>query len=266
MPFLGRGLIPTIGFGCLLAWSCVAATRPCQAQQWVDARVAGPFVCRAEFPLGEYAGLLGELVQIQADLTRCLGIPPARQPIDLYLFRDQASYERFLKQRLPDVAYRRALYVKSQGSAVVLAYQSRELATDVRHECTHALLHAVLPVVPLWLDEGLAEFFEVPRQQRAFDNPHLRALRWNLWLGSGMTLEELEKQGDWSKMGRTEYKYSWAWVHFLLYGPKEAHAELVRYLADIQAATPPGDLSQRLKRRVPSLQRRFAAHIRSWKR
>ena len=261
-----RGLFTALGVACLAAWISACTTRPCRAQQWVDTRVSGPFVCRAEFPLDDLDGLLRELAQIQVDLTRYLGIPAARQPIDLYLFRDQNSYARFVKQRLPDVPYRRALYVKSRGSAVVLAYRSREFETDVRHECTHALLHAALPLVPLWLDEGLAEYFEVPRRQRVFDNPHLSTLRWNLLLGSGVTLESLEKQGDWSKMGRSEYRYSWAWVHFLLHGPNEAYRELVGYLADIQANTPPGDLSQRLNRRVPSVQRRFAAHFRSWKR
>ena len=238
----------------------------CLAQQWVDARVSGPFVCRAEFPLKGLEGLLEELAQLQDDLVRALGIPPVREPIELYLFRDKQSYSRYLKLHVPNVPYRRALYVKNQGPGMVLAYRSRELDIDLRHECTHALLHAVLPVVPLWLDEGLAEYFEVPPQERAFDNPHLGGLRWNLRLGIVPKLEGLEKKGDLSEMGRAEYRSSWAWVHFMLHGPEEARDELVRFLWDIRMSTPPGLLSQRLQRRIPATQRGLTAHFKSWKR
>ena len=149
---------------------------------------------------------------------------------------------------------------------MVFAYRSRQFSVDIRHECTHALLHTTLPMVPLWLDEGLAEYFEVAPGDRAFNNPHLPGVRWAARLGVVSRLESLEKKGDLSKMGGSEYRNAWAWVHFMLHGPKEAHDELVRFLADIQVHTPPGLLSERLKRRLPDLKRRFAAHFRSWKR
>jgi hypothetical protein len=149
---------------------------------------------------------------------------------------------------------------------MVFAYWSRELEVDLRHECTHALLHAVLPMVPLWLDEGIAEYFEVAPDQRAFDNPHLAGVRWLATLGMGMRLENLEKKTDLQQMGGSEYRDAWAWVHFMLHGPYLAHDELVRYLADIRNRTPPGLLSDRLRRRMPDLERRFFAHFKSWKR
>ncbi len=31
-------------------------------------------------------------------------------------------------------------------------------------------------------------------------------------------------------MGSVDYRDSWAWVHFILYGSAEAHAELVGFL------------------------------------
>jgi hypothetical protein len=65
-------------------------------------------------------------------------------------------------------------------------------------------------------------------------------------------------------MGRTQYRHAWAWTHFLLHGPPEAREELVRYLADIQALTPPGQLSRRLRHRIPDLERAFADHFRGW--
>jgi hypothetical protein len=66
-------------------------------------------------------------------------------------------------------------------------------------------------------------------------------------------------------MGRAEYRYSWAWVHFLLNGPPEAHDELTRYLRDIQEHQSPGNLAARLERRLPDLDAQIARHFLDWK-
>jgi len=193
-----------------------------------------------------------------------LGLPPAGQWIELYLFHDEATYRKYLRYHFPKVPYRRALYVKNNGPGVVLAYRSRDLAVDLRHECTHALLHAVLPMVPLWLDEGLAEYFEIAPPGRATENPYLSGVRWKARLGMAPSMEGLEKKSSMGDMGRGAYRDAWSWVHFMLHGPTEAHDELRRFLADIRASTPPGLLSERLPRRIPRLEHRWAAHFKSW--
>lgn len=238
----------------------------CQAAEWVDTRVAGPFLCRADFPLDGIDPVLADLTQLQSDLMRDLGIPPTQEWIELYLFADQTTYRAYLASRLPQVPYRRALYVKLEGPGMVFAYRSRELAVDLRHECMHALLHAVLPMVPLWLDEGLAEYYELPPNARVFDNPYLSSVRWSARFGIMPNLETLEKKGDLSEMGRTEYRAAWAWAHYMIHGPPAAHEELVRFLADIRAGTPPGQLSYRLQRRIGNLRADFCAHFKNWSR
>jgi len=238
----------------------------CLAETWSDSRTVGPFVCRADFPLDESKGLFADLDQLQNDLVELLGVRPASKPIELYLFRDQRSYRQYLTRYLPQVPYRRALYVNTGGAGMVFAYRSKDFAVDVRHECTHALLHANLPMVPLWLDEGLAEYFEVSPTKRAFDNPHTSGVRWSVRLGSYAEIGSLERVGVLSQMKGAEYRNAWAWIHFMLHGPADAHDELVRFLADIQAQTPPGLLSRRLAQRLPALEHRFAQHFRHWRR
>jgi hypothetical protein len=157
---------------------------------------------------------------------------------------------------------------------MVFAYRSDEFEIDVRHEGTHALLHADLDMVPLWLDEGLAEYFEIPYDERTFDHPHLSDMRWQVSRmnlaarikATGPSLERLEDLRDLNQMGAAEYRQSWAWVHFMLHGSSEAHEELTAFLADIRAHTPPGKLSDRLKRRIPDVEQKFAEHFRQWKR
>jgi hypothetical protein len=233
---------------------------------WVDQQSVGPFLCRADFPLAEIQPLLAELGQLQADLVRALEVPAAQTTIEVYLFRVKASYEKFLSRNLPRITYRRALYVKEKGQGRVFAYRSSQFDTDLRHECTHALLHAVLPMVPLWLDEGLAVYFEQAPAKRAFDSPQLGPVRWAVRLGGIERLESLEKKKDIAEMDRSDYRAAWAWVHFMLHGSPEARDELVRFLADIRSETPPGRLAQRLHQRLGNPVGLLNSHFQGWSR
>jgi hypothetical protein len=154
--------------------------------------------------------------------------------------------------------------VQQGQSLSVFAYRDAELATDLRHETTHALLHADFPMVPLWLDEGLAEYFEMPRSDRALRNPHLDELVWPLRTGRVSTLERLQRKHELDQLDGADYRDAWAWVHFMLHGPVAAHAELVRYLADIRQRSPPGDFAERLARVVPNPQQQMHDHFRHW--
>lgn len=246
-----------------------------QAQsRWPDEKSAGPFLCHADFSLAHYNHLLDELAQLQRDLVRALGVQEPHEPIHLFLFDHKSTYESYLSRYFPNVPPRRALYIKERGPGMLFAYRTNDdFEVDVRHEGTHALLHADLALVPLWLDEGLAEYFEAPYDQRAFDHPHLAEMKWQVSkinlaarLKSSPSLEKLEDLHDLKQMGANEYRQSWAWVHFMLHGSAEAHDELTRFLADIRAQTPPGKLSDRLRRRIPNLEQKFTDHVRQWKR
>jgi hypothetical protein len=220
-------------------------------------------VCRADFSLTPYEPLLAELAQLQVDLVRQLGIPPAAEPIEVYLFHDQATYARYVSRYVPGAPYRRAIYAKGRGPGRVFAYRGAQFETDLRHECTHALLHAALPSVPLWLDEGLAGCFELPADQRAFDDPRLAGVRADAERGVVPLLEALEKKGDLAEMGQIEYRDAWAWVHFMLYGPAPARQALTVYLADLRQQKATEELSRRLRQRMPDLEEQFAKHFRT---
>ncbi len=166
------------------------------AADWADQRVSGPFIARADFRLDEYDALFVDLAQLQNDLSHVLAVDAAREPVELYLFQTQHAYRTFLEARLPQVPYRRALFVKGRGPGKVFAYKSKDLPVDVRHEGTHGLLHAALPMVPLWLDEGLAEYFEVPAASRAYANPHLFWTRADVRLTHITPLTHLEAKRD----------------------------------------------------------------------
>lgn len=238
---------------------------PGQSAGWADTRRLGPFICHSEFPLDGMEPLGGQLRQLQADLIQTLRLPGAAEPVELYLFREKASYDRFVRRYFPQVVYRRALYIRHGGPGMVMAYCGPHFETDLRHECTHALLHAALPEVPLWLDEGLAKYFEVPQATRQDAHPYLDATRWMVQLGLIPTIEQLETKSDLEEMKDIHYRAAWAWVHFMLHGPEEGRTELIRYLADLRSGEPPGSLAANLRRRMPDLEDRLAAHFRRWR-
>ena len=242
----------------------LVVTTHANARSWPDERRAGPFMIHANFPLQEIDSLIQQLSALQQDVQRAVGIGPPNEEIHLFLFQKRSTYEKYVSQYFPDVPNRRALFIKQRGPGMVFAFRSSELAVDLRHECTHALLHARLAMVPLWLDEGIAEYFEVAPDQRAFGSPHLSPIQWKLRFGQMPSIERLERLADLSQMGRAEYRDAWAWTHFLLHGPESARNELVHFLRDIQMRNPPGQLSRRLQGKVPQLSDSFRQHYRDW--
>lgn len=246
-----------------IAW-LVASGSVQAGDEWADWATTGPFVCRSEVPLPQRVVLLRELQQLRSDVEKTLGLPPSGDAVvEISLFRDRASYVRHISQRYPAGSKRRALYVKGPDRGRVYVVLGAQFETDLRHEVTHALLHNALPFLPMWLDEGLAEYFEVPRNRRVHDHPHLRRLRWPVRLGWRPELSTLENKHDWSELDSQDYREAWAWVHFLLHGPPEAREVLCAYVQSILTSAPPGPLSTHLTRRVTAPGRCLTQHLKA---
>lgn len=236
------------------------------APAWVDGRQHGPFEIRAAFDLTPYTEMLNSLSRLELELRRVLALRPCTQPIAVELLANKHDHRQYLAERFPAVPYRRALFVKQEGHSTVFAYQDDELPVDLRHECTHALLHADLPMMPLWLDEGLAEYFEPPQAERAFNHPHAKALAWDLRFGLVEDLKKLESKRDLSDMNIGDYRSAWAWTHFMLHGPRAASEQLWGFLGDIRRGQPPGLLSDRLEAALPGVEGMLARHFQQWRR
>ncbi len=232
---------------------------------WIDYFSAGPFECRSEFKLSDSQILLGELQQLKADIESTLALRPAKGTIQLNLFRHKRNYIRYVSRRFPAGANRQALYIKGTDTGRIYIYRHLRYLTDVRHETSHAVLHNALPFLPLWLDEGLAEYFEVPADLRVDKHPHLDGLRWMIRFGWAPRLHALEEKRGWTEMRANDYRESWAWVHFMLHGPQEAQQTLAGYLGAIMNGDHPGLLSEQLARHVPNAKRRLVQHVTSWK-
>ncbi|MCA1686359.1 MAG: DUF1570 domain-containing protein, partial [Planctomycetia bacterium] len=147
---------------------------------------------------------------------------------------------------------------------VIYTFHNDRLEEDLRHEATHALLHVAVGDLPLWLDEGLAEYFEGPDGRQGLNAEHLARLPDDLKAGWRPDLARLESLKSVRDMTPLDYRESWAWVHSLLNGPATDKAALLAQLADLASKPRTAEpLSQRLARLEPnpSSGQRLMAHI-----
>ena len=195
-------------------------------------QTCGVVVVQANFPLTEIASILEEINQLQDDLHSYIGVPAPNEKIELCLFRNEETYTSFLREFFPRAPRdRRALYVKLDNKPGTLMVQkSKDFEVDLRHEMTHAIIHASISKVPIWLDEGLAKYFEVPSRDRIGNHPYMSQIRWSTKLGTVPSLDRLSKLETIDDMGAKEYRDSWAWTHFLIHRSPETHQLLAAYL------------------------------------
>jgi hypothetical protein len=241
----------------------VAALVPAALPTKHTLRVSQYFFC-ADFELRPDEPLFRELSDLREQVVRELQLPTASTVIQVYLFEDRDRYDRFMKARYPDLPSRRAFFVaqpRTVGSGdelLVYTFWGERVRQDLRHELTHALLHSVLKDVPLWLDEGLAEYYELPPGSDGVNPKHLDQLRKGPFTPDLARLERLHQVTD---MTPAEYREAWAWVHLMLRGPADGRDALLAYLQQLRVTPTPGPLQPRLAAAVPGLTDALETHL-----
>ncbi|HWE40833.1 MAG TPA: hypothetical protein VG406_30105 [Isosphaeraceae bacterium] len=217
---------------------------------------AGPYAVFTNFPIPADDPAIRQLLALSRQVETTLGVRanPIAPPIEVDILDDRATFSHFLTFYHPEFPPRRAFFVAQSGSRVVYTYRQERLEEDLRHEATHALLNAAIGDVPLWLDEGLAEYFEVPEGLDGYNAEHMSKLPGDLETGWSPDLARLEKLKDVREMSPRDYREAWGWVHFMLDGPPAGKSALLAMLADLRSAAPdgpaPAALSGRLEKAV----------------
>jgi hypothetical protein len=208
---------------------------------------ADQLLVNSDFELTPDHRLVRDLTAERNDICQTLGLPPGNEPIQVYLFGDAASYGQFLMKYFPGVPSRRAFFLETDTRLTVYAHWSDRVGEDLRHEVAHGYLHAVAPGLPLWLDEGIAEYFEVPRGSDGMNPPHVDLLS-DMMQHDGWrpNLERLEQLTDAAAMDQRHYAEAWAWVYFLLHADTQSKQLLTTYLADVRTRGRVEPLSMRL--------------------
>ncbi len=197
--------------------------------------VRGQLVVHSDFHLPRRHRLLDELEKRRRDITDLLNIPVSDEPIHVYLFQNEAAFTDYMQRKHPLFPDRRAFFVKNDTSLMVFAWWGSRVAEDLRHEVTHGYVHSAVNDIPLWLDEGIAEYFETPRINSGFNSPHYHLLIQKYdsgqWHPDLVRLEKIRKAGALTQM---DYAESWLWVHYLLHHDVQSASMLQTHIESVR--------------------------------
>lgn len=222
----------------------------------------GPFALYSNRSINPTAPALRTLRSLERELEASLGLKTStvEPPVEVYVLEDREAFAHFLTFYYPELPPRRAFFLAQGPRRVVYTYENDRLEEDLRHEATHALLHAAIGDLPLWLDEGLAEYFEVPGDRGGINVEHLTRLPDDIKGGWRPDLARLETLSSVREMTPRDYRESWAWVHYLLDGSPEGKKVLLSYLADLHQ-TSAAALSSRLEVEEDDRDERLLSHV-----
>lgn len=258
-------------FGCILA---VISCAGCQSSGMVGVQpyrglpsersfTRDQLVIHADFFLPQRHRVINDLVEMRYEISEQLGLPLAEIPIEIYLFRDEKKFKAFAK-RHSLLADRRAFFIKRGDQMKVFSFWGARAEEDLRHEVTHGYLHAITDDLPLWMDEGLAEYFEVRNDLENINWPHVQLLadayRRGQWRPN---LKLLEQVGGNVSLNQLQYAEAWLWVHFLL-NYNDSTTELFKFqLQSIIAGEPTETFafSEALESSVPDCKNLLIGHL-----
>jgi hypothetical protein len=225
-----------------------------------------PFVFLSDFEIDRDKPLFHELAKLRDQVYGDLRLTPGRAVVQVYLFENKDRYDEYMHAAYPSLPARRAFFIQQQralgGTDDLMVYTSwgERIQQDLRHELTHALLHSVIRDVPLWLDEGLAEYFELPPSEHGINSSHVETLRRDLGVAFQPDLDRLEKLKDVNDMKGPEYREAWLWTHWMMQSKPETKTVLLTYLQELRKGNA-GPLAPRLTAVCPKLNDEFRKHL-----
>lgn len=218
-------------------------------------------VIQSDFRLQYDHPLIEDLLALKREVSTALALEFNGPPVVVYLFEDEQKYVNYLASTWPSLPYRRAYFFGNPHELAVYTFWGENVQEDLRHEFTHGLLNSTLQNLPLWLDEGLAEYFEVSGRPGTVKPTVVQRLGQALTNGWRPDMAHLEGLTDVTLMTQSNYEEAWAWVHFLLHSEPAQRDVLLSYLQSLRQSRFPGPLSERLTAQGIRSNDRFAGHI-----
>ncbi len=243
--------------GIRLASATSLSNKQLSLSRWPFELRDGQFQIHSTVPIDTLRSNLPKLNALPSDLKQSLSIAIVEQPIHIVVLENRESLDAYVKRLLPNAPSRRAFYIRHRGPGLVLTYYNALWLTDVRHECTHALLDASGVRVPQWLDEGLAEYFETVSENPLEHATHCLAVQTQLRYGQVADLMQLERSDSNAVMSAQDYRDAWSITAFALNASPQTRFAFQKYLQDLQNERAGGFLSHRLQPTIHSWREDF---------
>jgi tetratricopeptide (TPR) repeat protein len=162
----------------------------------------------------------------------------------VYGFRDRASLEPFLPGSAPGESRVTGYFRSGSAENVIVLNLEGGIPAFERvlfHEYVHLVLSLSARRLPLWLEEGLSEYYAGTRlgereAEVGVPDPRHRALLQQVPL---LSFEELVSAQDAGQTASLFYARSWALVHYLLAEAQTGRIRLGRYLSRYEEGADP---------------------------
>ena len=221
-------------------------------------------IIRSDFHIPSQHRLVEELALKRMDMSDELKLPLSNEPINVYVFKEKDQFTQYMQREHPQFPDRRAFFVKNDTTMSIYAYWGEKVGEDLRHEAAHGYLHSVIPNIPLWLDEGIAEYYELPRGSHGFNRDHVYLLnesfRRDEWTPDLKTLEFID---DPSAMTQLEYAESWLWIHYLLESNEDGKQILQNQLARLRMSAESEPISKFMAKNFNDHEVKVIEHLKS---
>ncbi|MBL4884234.1 MAG: hypothetical protein JKY95_06840 [Planctomycetaceae bacterium] len=244
----------------VISFSAVSSV---QADQWVTQFEYEQYRVYSQVSTREISAPIKNLKRLRESLKEILQIELSDQPIELHIFSSQRNYREYVAPRVPEAVNRPAVFVKGPDALWVYVVYRKGWEADLRHEMTHANLHGSLPYLPIWLDEGLAKYFELPSSQKGFNQTFHQSLVWKLRFRKKIKTTDLEELESLVHVRAEHYRDSWAWIYYCLHSSPETRQFLQKYLQDIQAEQVPGSFFENIYQFDPGFQQQAIRFFRN---
>lgn len=213
----------------------------------------GRFLLISDHRLDDAGGIATDLEALHRQLQADLKLPSLDATVRIYLFAKHASFSRYVRKHIPYLTgldtRRHGLFLLRNGVPHMFVLRTADLRGSLRHEFVHVVLNTSAPGLPIWLDEGLAMYYET------IDDPAgreeiTRGLAKRLACGWQPDLARLEQLDEMRDMDTLAYAEAWAWVRLLTEGPAELRGLLPAFLDDLRRGHSRGGFSELLARRL----------------
>lgn len=217
---------------------------------------------------------LPSLVSLPNEIEQATNLALGKTEIHVLIFDTRRSLDEYLYRYYPGLRAANSMYVRGPNPAntpgLVLTWFHSEWLVDARHEVTHAILHSKHTDIPLWIDEGLAEYFEYPSEEPTPNQSsppkshpiHTKLIQTQLRFGQFANLQELERWDPNRRLSNQQYRDAWGSVAFLLHHDEATKLEFRTYLKDLFDDRASGHLSFRLQRSIPDWRIAYARYFR----
>lgn len=141
-------------------------------------------------------------------------------PVNILILRDSQAYQDYLVSRDRGMAVASyGLYIPSEHQIVVYVQKDRARTFEtIKHEVSHAVLDAIVPYAPAWLNEGLAEQMETIERDNS--GLYFRRHHENRWV-----VDKAREHGHLADIDRFLQLSSQKWRHSDLSGRSSLRAQ-----------------------------------------